>query len=108
MNSEKLGDLARKFYANWKHRQLNIIDVQEQNMIKALTNTKNYIATEIINYAVDGNKFRRFYYNELDTTHTFNRPINNYEVKLMLRGENFDVTYEKDSFVVRWEQEELK
>jgi hypothetical protein len=108
MNSEKLGDLARKFYANWKHRQLNIVDVQEQNMIKTLGSTKNYISTEIINDAVLGNKFRRFYYNELDTTHTFNRPINTYEVKLMLRDENFDITYEKDSFVVRWEQEELR
>jgi hypothetical protein len=108
MTGERLGDIARKFYTNWKHRQSSLLDIQEQNMIKTLGNTKHYISTEIINNAVDGNKFRRFYYNELDTTHTFNRPISNYEVKLMLRDENFDVIYEKDSFVVRWEPEELK
>ena len=108
MTSERLGDIARKFYTNWKYRQLSLLDIQEQNMIKTLSNTKHYISTEIINNALDGNKFRRFYYNELNTTHTFNRPINNYEVKLMLRDENFDVIYEKDSFVVRWEPEELK
>ena len=105
MSSERLGDVARKLYTRWNHRQLRVVDYQEKNMIKALSGTKNYMMNEIFEDAMCGAKFRRFFYNELDTTHTYNRPIYNYEVSLMLKDENFGVVYEKDSFVVHWSKE---
>ena len=108
MNTLAYGNIARNIYTKWKHRQLSIVDYQENNMKKALLNTKMYMMNEICDDASQGAKFRRFYYNELNTIHTFNRPIYNYEVKLMLEDEGFEVLYEKDSFVVRWIQEELK
>jgi hypothetical protein len=105
MSGERLGDVARKLYTRWNHRQLTVLDYQEKTMIKALSGTKNYMMNEIFEDAMAGAKFRRFFYNELDTTHTYNRPIYNYEVSLMLKDENFDVVYEKDSFVVHWSKE---
>jgi hypothetical protein len=105
MSGERFGDVARKLYTRWNHRQLTVLDYQEKTMTKALSGTKNYMMNEILEDAMSGAKFRRFFYNELDTTHTFNKPIYSYEVGLMLKDENFDVVYEKDSFVVNWSNE---
>ena len=74
-------------------------------LLRDLLPTKTYMMNEILEDAMSGAKFRRFFYNELNTSHTFNRPIYNYEVNLILKDENFDVVYEKDSFVVNWSNE---
>ena len=105
MSSEKFGDIARKFYTRWNHRQLSIMEHQEKMLLRDLLPTKTYMMNEILEDAMSGAKFRRFFYNELNTSHTFNRQIYNYEVNLILKDENFDVVYEKDSFVVNWSNE---
>jgi len=105
MSSERFGDIARKLYTRWNHRQLSVLEQQEKNLLRELATTKTYMMNEILEDAISGAKFRRFFYNELNTSHTFNKPIYNYEVSLMLKDENFDVVYEKDSFVVNWTKE---
>ena len=102
MSSERFGDIARKLYTKWKYHQLSILEHQEKTMLRELSNTKTYMMNEILEDATSGAKFRRFFYNELNTSHTYSKPINNYEVRLIFRDENFDVVYEKDSFIVNW------
>jgi hypothetical protein len=105
MSSERFGDIARKLYTRWNHRQLSVLEQQEKNLLRELATTKTYMMNEILEDAISGAKFRRFFYNELNTSHTFNKPIYNYEVSLMLKDENFDVIYERDSFIVDWTKE---
>jgi hypothetical protein len=105
MSSERFGDIARKLYTRWNHRQLSVLEQQEKNLLRELATTKTYMMNEILEDAISGAKFRRFFYNELNTSHTFNKSIYNYEVSLMLKDENFDVIYERDSFIVDWTKE---
>jgi len=107
--SERIGDIARRFYMRWQHRNLTILQVQEKNLYNVLGNLRNHIFEEILEDASCGAKFRRFYYNDLNTTHKYTKPVNQYEIELMLKNENLNVSYEKDSFVVTWkEPDELK
>jgi hypothetical protein len=102
MSNERFGDIARKLYTRWNHRQLSVLEHQEKIMLRELSTTKSYIMNEILEDAISGAKFRRFFYNELNTSHTFNKPIYNYEVSLIFKDEKFDLVYEKDSFIVTW------
>ena len=108
MNSVPFGSIAKHIYSKWKHNQIGILEHQQKYMIFQLASTKNYIIHSILNDASEGAKFRRFFHNELDNTHSLKRTITNYEIQHMLDGEGFDVTYEKDSFVVSWVREELR
>jgi len=101
MSSERFGDIARKLYTRWSHRQLSVLEQQEKNLLRELSATKSYMMNEIIEDAMSGAKFRRFFYNELNTSNIF-KNIYKYEVDLMFKNENFDVVYEKDSFIVHW------
>ena len=108
MNSYSLGNLARLTYRKWLHHQLSVVNTQERNMIYELATTKNYITKEVLEEAAQGARFRRFYYNELHTSDLYYKPLSNYEVNLILKNEGFDISYESDSFVVRWLHEPKK
>lgn len=102
---KRLGDVARLYYNRWQHKQIGILCYQERNLYRSLYHLRGYIMDEILEEASSGARFRRFFYNELDTTHTYNHTVSVYEVHTMLNDEGFDITYEKDSFVVRWQPE---
>lgn len=108
MNSAPFGTIAKHIYNKWKHNQMGILEHQQKHMIIQLASTKNYIIHSILNDASEGAKFRRFFYTELDNTHSLNRTFSRFEIENILDGEGFDISYEKDSFVVRWVCEELK
>ena len=105
---ESLGTLARNTYSKWLHHQTSVLSRQELNIMYELTKTKNYISKEILEQASQGAKFRRFYYNELDTSKLYYKPLSNYEIGLMLKNEELQITYDNDSFIVMWEVEQLK
>lgn len=102
MSSVRYGDIARKFTTRYLQNRFNVMEYQEKRMITELFPLKNYIINEIMNDASQGNKFRRFYYNELDTVRIYFRNVSSYEVDLMLKEEKFDICYDGSSFVVRW------
>lgn len=106
---KKFGDVARIFYSRWQHRQMSILELQERNTYNSLYNLHGYLMNRILEDASSGTKFCRFYYSELSSLNKYDKPISEYEVKIMFDEENFDVMYDGDSFVVRWAAEnELK
>lgn len=105
MSSERFGDVARKFYNKWNTHQLGILQHQENNLIQNLHLLKGEIIQELLEDALQGAKFRRFFYSDLNSMNKYHKPICHYEVNLMLKDERFDIVYEKTSFVVKWEDE---
>jgi hypothetical protein len=67
MSSERIGDIARKFYKSWHLRQLSLREHQEQNLLINLLPLKSYMMNEILEESMSGARFRRFFYNELNT-----------------------------------------
>lgn len=105
MSFKTLGQYARNSYSKWYHRTNSVLDYQEKNMTYELMLLKNYLTKEIIEDASCGTKFRRFYYNELDTSHLFYKPISQNHIETLMKNEELHVQYEKDSFVVSWAPE---
>ena len=105
MSSERIGDIARKFYTRWNHGQLSLMEHQEKSLYISLLPLKAYMMSEILEDSMSGAKFRRFFYNELNTVSKLDKQIYNYEVGLMLKDENLDIIYEQDSFIVNWSNE---
>jgi len=105
MSGERIGDIARKYYRSWHLRQLSLMEHQEKNLCTHLLPLKSYMMNEILEDSMSGAKFRRFFYNELNTVTRLDRQIYNYDVGIMLKDENLDVVYEKDSFIVHWSKE---
>jgi len=108
MLSEKFGDVARTFYRKWNTRQLGILEYQQNQLLRSLHALKGEVIQEILEDALQGRKFRRFYYSELNSMNKYHKPVCQYEVNLMLKDDRFDIKYEKDSFIVTWEENELK
>jgi hypothetical protein len=105
MSFKTLGQYVRNSYNKWHLRTNTVLDYQEKNMIYELTLLKNHLTNEIIEDASCGSKFRRFYYNELDTSKLFYKSISQYHIDLIMKHEELDIKYEKDSFVLSWAPE---
>ena len=101
MSLQTLGNHARKTYIKWLHRENDILYIQQRKIILGLSITKGYITNAILEGASKGETFRRFYYNELDRSNLYYKPVSMFEIDTILKNEELNIIYEKNSFDVK-------
>jgi hypothetical protein len=99
---ELFGDITRRFFFNWQHEQLSVLQHQEKNLLIALQPVRSYIIERILNEVMTGATCTKFSYKELNSVYKYSKPLSQYEINMILVSENYNVKYDKDSVNVYW------